>query len=128
MGSMKAACVRSQSNADVEKCLITNLTDGTRENTAHLNSASPSNQGEPEWRKEVKGQSKGERRAFGEGHEEDEGNEKKTVDCAVGDCLELRGDIREAHDVVGDKADGVECQIIYQADGSAYILESQILP
>ncbi|XP_027015086.2 zinc finger homeobox protein 3 [Tachysurus fulvidraco] len=88
-----------------------------RENTAHLNSASPSNQGEPGWRKEVKGQSKGERRAFGEGHEEDEGIDEKTVDCAVGDCLEHRGDLREV--------DEVECQIIYQADGSAYILESQ---
>lgn len=93
-----------------------------RENTSHLNSASPPNQGEPEWKKDVKGQGKGERRAFGDGCEEEEEIDNKQVDdCAVADLL--RGDIREEHD--GDEAYEEECQIIHQADGSAYILESQ---
>ncbi|XP_017321883.1 zinc finger homeobox protein 3 isoform X2 [Ictalurus punctatus] len=96
-----------------------------RENTSHLNSASPPNQGDPEWRKEVKGQSKEELRAFGDGHEEEEGIDKQVDDFAVGDFLERRGDIREGHEKGGDEADEVECRIIYQADGSAYILESQ---
>ncbi|MCJ8733608.1 hypothetical protein PDJAM_G00225540 [Pangasius djambal] len=97
-----------------------------RENTAHLNTASPPSQGEPEWRKEVKGQSRGERRSFGDAHEEEEGIDKKQVDdCAVGDFVEQRGDTGEEHNEGDDEADEVECQIIYQDDGSAYILESQ---
>ncbi|TSL75300.1 Zinc finger homeobox protein 4 [Bagarius yarrelli] len=92
-----------------------------KENTCHL----PSKQGEPEWRNIVKGQSKGERKAFEEGYEEEEGIDKKMVNCAVGDFLEHREDISDVHNEVGDEADGVECQIVYQADGSAYILESQ---
>ncbi|KAB5575162.1 hypothetical protein PHYPO_G00217710 [Pangasianodon hypophthalmus] len=97
-----------------------------RENTSHLNTASPPNQGEPEWRKEVKGQSRGERRAFGDAHEGEEGIDKKQVDdCAVGDFVEQRGDTGEKHNEGDDEADEVECQIIYQDDGSAYILESQ---
>lgn len=63
----------------------------------------------------MKGQSKGE-----------EGIHKKQVDdCALGDFLERRGDLREEQDQGGIKADEVECQVIYQADGSAYLLESQ---
>lgn len=97
-----------------------------RENTSHLNSASPPNQGEPEWRKEVKGQSKGERRAIENGLEEEEGIDDKQVDnCMVVDFSKRRGDIRKEHDEGGEEADEVECQIICQADGSAYILESQ---
>ncbi|KAF7699351.1 zinc finger homeobox protein 3 [Silurus meridionalis] len=97
-----------------------------RESTSQLNLASPSTQGEAGWRKEVKGQSKGERRAFGEGHEEEEGIDNKPVDdCAEGEFLERKEDLSEGHNAGGDKADEVECQIIYQADGSAYILESQ---
>ncbi|KAM9480639.1 zinc finger homeobox protein 3 [Clarias gariepinus] len=97
-----------------------------RENTSLLNSASPPSQGEPEWRKEAKGQSKGERRTFADGHEEEEGIAKKQVDaCPVGDFFERRGDIKGEHDEGGDETDEVECQIIYQADGSACILESQ---
>lgn len=71
------------------------------------------------------GQSTGERRAFGDGHEEEEGIDKQVDECAVGDTLERRGDVREKLDEGGNEADEVQCRIIYQADGSAFILESQ---
>lgn len=87
-----------------------------REKTSYLSAASSSNQGNPALSKGVETEGAG-KRTFDDGSEK----EKLIIDRDGGDFVKQKKEGYKG----GNKDDEVECQIVYQADGSAYILESQ---
>ncbi|KAI4902610.1 hypothetical protein NFI96_032931, partial [Prochilodus magdalenae] len=94
-----------------------------RDKTSHLSSATKC---EPGWKEGTEAEDKGEKRTLGDGLDCGSG-EKQVDEYAVGEKgreLGVEFDDEEKEDEVDEVKRPIE-EIIYQADGSAYVLESQ---